>query len=70
MTRGRRKKREKKTINPSMNAYGNLTLGMAIKMQFKSICLLDCNTNQRRSMQMNTNGQVKCAVSGRKKTDT
>lgn len=48
MTRGRQMKNKK---SPSMDAYGNLTLGMAIQMQFESICLFV--TKQRQRMQMN-----------------
>lgn len=46
------REREKKTTHSSMDAYGNLTLGMGIKMQFKSICLFAFET-YRDSMEMN-----------------
>lgn len=34
-------RKTKNPINPSMNAYGNVTLGMDIQMQFKSIHLFE-----------------------------
>lgn len=63
------------TINPSMDAYGNLTLGMGIKMQFKSICLFVCLRYEaetaKHANEYEQNSQLKRAVSGgEKKTET